>query len=873
MGFCFLATACVSHASDDAADIPSGSVIRVSGDVVHKWRENRTDLIWIRGQARLQHQERGYQADEIVLTVDGVGTDLKVGVLMSRVRIGDDETADKPLLARIACDQVPVIDAPVLRGATELPDDWRQKLRLPPVQSDVTNSDASASGNAFGIAPVQYTQPMLSSDVPSAPSRSSFDAPISDLPSELPAPAPLIPAATESASTETLSTKFFVGGGTRSIEFLPRGTSLPPRLETVDRGVAGESIIVLRGGATILVRDVSVQSPDGVTTSLGTVSLSANRIVAWVPTLRDIFTGGRSISEAEGELYLEGDIVLRQGDSVVYADAMYYNATREVGVILDAETVATVPEYQGVVRIKARALRQVARGNYLASNAAVTSSRMGVPRYWLQSEQLQVTPRPVAVLDPATGNIVADTEPYLTSGGNAVYLGGYPVFFWPRFQTSLRRPTFYLTGARLENDDIFGTQVLLEWDLFQLLGFVNPPAGVEAILLTDYLSERGPAIGTRTTYNRASLFGIAGPVVGTYDSYLIDDDGLDFLGFGRQGLTPEESLRGRTTLRHRHYLPNQWEFIAEVGYLSDRNFLEQFFEQEWEGDVDRTTGFRLRKYAGSQLLDLSANVQINDFYRETERLPSLNHYALGGTPLGDLVTWSMHNEVGYERLNVADDPLDPVIAASTADLPGELQREGIVTRTRQELSLPFDLGPLRLIPFAIGEAAHYGQDTDGEDLTRLWGGGGVRANLPLTRIDPTIQSSLLNIRGLAHKVDLSAEFFYADSDTDLEDLPYYDPLDDNAQEEFRRVFTFTNFGGGPIPDPFDPRFVAFRNGIQRYVASPSDTIVDDLQQVRLGMTHRLQTKRGLPGRERMVDLFRFNAETILFTDEDRDNFG
>ncbi len=57
------------------------------------------------------------------------------------------------------------------------------------------------------------------------------------------------------------------------------------------------------------------------------------------------------------------------------------------------------------------------------------------------------------------------------------------------------------------------------------------------------------------------------------------------------------------------------------------------------------------------------------------------------------------------------------------------------------------------------------------------------------------------------------------------------------------------------------------------MASPSDVIADDLQQVSFGLHQRWQTKRGLPGRERIVDLLQFDVDTYLFPKEDRDNFG
>ena len=57
------------------------------------------------------------------------------------------------------------------------------------------------------------------------------------------------------------------------------------------------------------------------------------------------------------------------------------------------------------------------------------------------------------------------------------------------------------------------------------------------------------------------------------------------------------------------------------------------------------------------------------------------------------------------------------------------------------------------------------------------------------------------------------------------------------------------------------------------MASPSDVIADDLQRVNLGLHQRWQTKRGLPGRERIVDLLQFDIDLLFFPKQDRDNFG
>ncbi|MGI9471677.1 MAG: organic solvent tolerance protein OstA, partial [Rubripirellula sp.] len=356
------------------------------------------------------------------------------------------------------------------------------------------------------------------------------------------------------------------------------------------------------------------------------------------------------------------------------------------------------------------------------------------------------------------------------------------------------------------------------------------------------------------------------------DSWFIHDDGLDTLGRDRQNLVPETKSRGRSLLRHKHYLGPNRELTAEIGWISDRNFLDQYLENEWDQDVDHRTGLRYQHYKNSHLFDISAYGRVNDFYTVTEQFPRLDHYLLGGSLLGDRLTLSGHSKVGYERLRVGDLPEDPDEAALYSPVPGEVESSGVVASTRQELSMPVQLGTVRVVPSISGEAAHYGEASDGEPLTRLLGQAGITASLSAWRADPSVQSALLNIRGLAHKVEWTAGYFYADSDTNLDAIPLYDPLDDNAQEQFRSRFITEEFGGF-LPAQYDPRTYAFRQGFQRLVASPSDVIADDLQQVNLGLHQRWQTKRGLPGRERIVDLLQLDFDLLFFPKQDRDNFG
>ncbi len=811
--------------------------LEVSGNSVYKWAIGDAEASLFEGDCVVIHDGRRVTADSVLLVVDG-----PVGKVRSRVVIagmkGQGPKERRPQVFTFLNLTDPKVSAVMFK---------RRPEKDTPLLRFLPDTTAPEAGSAL-VQQVQYSEPVI------APPQAG--------------PPPL----TLSDGATTGGFQFLVGGGSRSVEILARGASSPPQIETINRPELGETVILARGGVTVLIRDVTAQLPSGELLELGTISLSADRVVGWLPLVTNLFNGTADLSQAEGELYLEGDIVFRQGERIIYADSMYYNINLERGMVLDAEAITTVPDYMGIVRLKADVLQQVARGNFIAFDAALTSSRMGVPQYWLQSNQLTLTDRQRIVTDPTTGLPVAHSEPFVNSRNNFVYFGGVPILYWPKFSTSLERPTSYVSGVRFKNDNIFGTQIYLDLDLFQIFGMENAPRGVEWDLSLDYLSDRGPAIGTSLTYDVPGMWGIEGPVRGFFDTWIIHDTGLDTLGRGREDLVPETTTRGRSLLRHRHLLGEDSEFIAEIGWLSDRNFLEQYLENEWDQDVDHRTGLSYLHYKNSHLCRLSAYGRVNDFYTDTERLPTFDHYLLGGSLFGDRLTLSGHSRVGYERLRVGELPEDPTEAATYSPVPGEVESSGVVASTRQELSLPVQVGAVRLVPSVSGEASHYGQATDGEPLTRLLGQAGITASISAWKADPSIESALLNIRGIAHKVEWTAGYFYADSDTNLDAIPLYDPLDDNAQEQFRSRFITSDYGG-VLPPQYDPRTYAFRQGFQGLVASPSDVIADDLQQVSFGLHQRLQTKRGLPGRERIVDLLQFDIDLLLFPKQDRDNFG
>src|SRR3569623_2042868 len=117
---------------------------------------------------------------------------------------------------------------------------------------------------------------------------------------------------------------------------------------------------------------------------------------------------GMQTGQGPRELYLEGNVIFRQGDRVIYADRMYYNVVQEYGVVLNAEMLTPVPQYQGLLRLKAEVLQQVNRQRYEAYGAALTSSRIGIPRFWFETQSVAVDDLQTPVVDPLTNQPLLD---------------------------------------------------------------------------------------------------------------------------------------------------------------------------------------------------------------------------------------------------------------------------------------------------------------------------------------------------------------------------------------------------------------------------------------------------------------------------------
>lgn len=667
-------------------------------------------------------------------------------------------------------------------------------------------------------------------------------------------------------------------GRLRRVRIFPR-SSVPFNIDSIraENTIPPEQVTVISGGVNVLI--------DGFDDTLGLVDLSADRVVIWTQSTNESFESEQVQSEETPfTVYLEGNIIIRQGDRVIRAQRAVYDAREDRALMERAELRAFVPQLGGDVRVRAEQLRQLSRGRYQGWNAWTTTSPFGKPGYRLQAREIFVEPRydvnlqwlgaGTTVVDPATGMEMVETN-WLRSYDNTVYVEDVPILYSPYLAGPAEDINIPLKRVTVGNDNRYGFQVKTVWDPFDLFG-VEPPPDIELNLLADYYSKRGPGAGLSGNYHGGDLFGMDDTYRGEGIGYFVHDEGLDRLGQTRNDIEPSTDERWRIKWRHRHDLPLGTNVNAELGILSDRNFLEQYFESEFDNDKDQENLLYATQSLdpwgyGNWGWELLGQVPVNDFETQTGWYPKADLWGLSEPLFGSWVTWSSHTSAGYGDIEPAD--RDEYLTDPFFDpLPYAPDVEGATFMTRHQLDLPLPVGPFSVVPFAMGEAAAWDQAMDGNDLGRLTGSVGTRASIQFQRAFPDVYSRTLGLNGLAHKIRLEAEYRLTDTTASLGEVAQYNEIDDNAQERSRYRFPDAYFGG-TLPPELDPRFYGVRSGAGIPIGSPYYELVDDQQVVRLAARQRLQTKSGPPGRLRIRDWMTFDTGLSLFPNAERDNFG
>ena len=670
-------------------------------------------------------------------------------------------------------------------------------------------------------------------------------------------------------------TPFEPNRGSRRIQIRPRSNE-PLRFEsfTSKDTVPEERINVITGGVNVLIEGIEVDV-QGQEISPGVIDLSADRVVIWTQGDGDArgLEAGSLVVQSDNsplQVYLEDNIVIRQNQNTISASHGFFDANSDRALLLNAELRAFVPTTGGYFRVRAERMRQLSRDRFHAQNAWATTSPYGKPGYRLQASDIFVEPRGGAFtgIDPLTGQQVMGQSTWITSLNNQFVVGDTPLLYLPKVSGPMEDPGIPIRSATVTQDRIFGLQVATIWDLNRLLGQPKQK-GMQWDLLADYKSKRGAGVGTQAEYGGVNGLGI---YQGNGTLYYQNDKGQDNLGLDRRRVNPPGDNRGEATWRHRQQLPGDALIFGEIGYLSDRNYLEQYHENRFDTEKDVETVLGIRQDAGAYSGTIWGRADLSGFEANTDWLPRADVYSFSQSLFGGLLYWSMHSSAGYADLQSMQTPTDPGDPYTPLGLPYVTDASGLVAMTRHELDAPFRLGPVNFEPFVMGEAAYWEEGFTSQSVDRYLLNAGLRARLTASKIYPFVRSDIFNLNGLAHKHDTLLEYSLTNSSRGVSDVPQYNEIDENSQERFRTRYT-TQIFPGVIPTEFNPRNYAIRAGAGLWTSAPYHELADDFTALRIGFRDRLQTKAGPANAPRIRDWMVWEYGASFFPKSDRDNFG
>lgn len=665
----------------------------------------------------------------------------------------------------------------------------------------------------------------------------------------------------------------------RVIQIAPR-FSVPFQLKFFPVG-DNEQACVITGGIILTVRFQQAGKPL-------VIDMEADQVVIWTrgnsqELLEGMRAGQEQGNDREIEFYLQGNVIIRTSEErnqqTLRADRVYYDVNKNRAIARNADLEFVQPGLPAAAHVKAEELWQLSRTEYEAIQARIFSSKLpSNPGLQLSLSRLNIEERQVDtrgwVEKLLTGG--AEPEPALLArqhyfrGRNAMLrVTEVPFFYLPYLQGDARDPLGPLQGISFGQDVVFGTQVYTTWDLVELLG-LRKRAGFDWNLGADYLSERGFGLGSNLDYASPNPSLTANPYRGSIKAYWIRDEGEDVLPDRPSTFGPPPADRGRFLWRHIQDFGEEWSVQAQVSYLSDHNFLEQYYKFEFDMGQNQETFAYTKWQRGIYSASLLAQQNIRDWVTETSWLPRADGY-ITGLSLFDRFTYHSWASAGYADLHVATGK-----AVNPPTVPTDVE---VITGRfdwMQELSLPFQLGPVKLAPYGRIDLTHYTKTLTGEDDSRFLGGGGLRASMPLSRLYPEARSELLNVNGIFHKIVVSGNYYAAHSTTTYLTLPQLDRLNDDAVDQSLRDITprQTNFVLGPAGAALQssPIFNPQEYAIRRLIDHRVDTL-ESIQVLQADIRQRWQTKRGYPGLEHTIDWLTLDVSASFFPNPIADNYG
>lgn len=595
------------------------------------------------------------------------------------------------------------------------------------------------------------------------------------------------------------------------------------------------SVITADGGVMIQYQSPSNQQ---------WVDFKAERVVIYTIGNEPIAGVSRlGTNQIEG-IYLEGGVFAGDDQWSVRSPRMYLDVLNNKALMLDAVFWTTDQKSAMPLYVRAQSIRQTAQQEFTAEKAKISNTAFFEPDLTIGVSDIKVS------LNKGTRSSDGSIEQGVTVEGKNVTLnaGSVPVLWLPGFKGD--PSSFPLRQVTISDSNRSGTSIRTRWNAVSLFK-LNAPPGVEVDLDLDFYGDRGFAIGIRSEWMTADHRG------GLFSYLLFDDNGTDIMSNGQQ-ISRDGEVRGIFAFNDVWKVTNAWTLVTELSYISDEGFMPGLFHRRGGETEDFRNRFQLERLGDQTYFAIEMSATINDFIvpehklqspgYQVNKLPEVRFLSLSKDLLPDyepgLLTYSFEARAGLLSLSfsevsasaygftnntIANQAFGTTAVTSLGDKFRAIGLdESAVARldTRHELRARFDMGPVRVVPFAVARATAYDSSFTAfspgqQDEIRYWGGAGVTLSTSVSKINNQAQSRFFDVHKLRHIVEPSLTVWGGDSNFADSDLPIFD-------DDVEGLLVGT--------------------------------------AVRVGIDQTWQTKRGGVGRWRDVDLLKINTEYVWSSD-------
>lgn len=434
-----------------------------------------------------------------------------------------------------------------------------------------------------------------------------------------------------------------------------------------------------------------------------------------------------------GQVVADGRVRIQQGEQLWAGEHIRYNfRTKQI----QAQQFRTG---QPPLFAEGKELSgDVTNRTYVATDAMITGDDVAQPLIKIRAKRIKLIP----------GRKI---EAYQAT----LYVGNVPVFYFPYYSRNLTEHAGhfnFIPGYRTE----FGAFLMSSYTWY-----LNPE--LDGTFHLDYRELRGPGVGPDLNYHLGQWGEGTFKYYYTHDS----DTAADNLG------VPIPENRNRVYLSYQANPVTNLYAKAMVRYESDFAIDRDFFLMDYNLDPQPDSYFDLNKLWQNFSVDAYVQPRLNTFLETVERLPDIHltgfRQQIGATPL----YYESESSAGYYQRLFAEN-------AGTNGPPPGLSYAAARADTYHQVLLPETFfGWLNVTPRVGGRFTYYSQASGPGATTQEQFRGvfntGAEFSFKASRVWPGIESSLLDVDGLRHILEPSANYVFVPSpSTPPNQLPQFD---------------------------------------------------------------------------------------------------